>query len=180
MKKFAFTLTVLLVVGFIYVGFGLSSSHETAKMDDGKMASELWASIHDDNYRRNWKYWPGKGNLYKGTEPHGALLTTYLNDTAYEAADKKAEELPYGSIVIKENYMPGNKIGAITVMKRVEGYNPEAGDWFWVKFAPNGEPLTTEMDGKTVTLAGKVKGCIGCHQASAGGIKFIMTPPGEK
>jgi len=25
-----------------------------------------------------------------------------------------------------------------TVMYKVEGYNPDAGDWFWVKYSPQG------------------------------------------
>ena len=113
--------------------------------------------------------------MYKGTKPHGAFLSTYLNKEAYAGIEKKEKELPYGSIVVKENYMPDKKLGAVTVMSRVKDYNPDAGDWFWVKFAPDGKPITMEKDGKTMNLAGKVPGCIGCHQASSGGIKFIMT-----
>ena len=104
------------------------------------------------------------------------MLNTYLNDTAYEGLTSRTDELPYGSIVIKENYSPEKKLGAITVMERIKGYNPEAGDWFWVKYSGEGEVLTAEMKGKEVPLAGKVPGCIGCHAASSGGIKYIMTP----
>ena len=33
--------------------------------------------------------------------------------------------------------------------------NPDAGDWFWVKYAPDGKALKE----------GKPAGCIGCHGA---------------
>jgi hypothetical protein len=66
--------------------------------------------------------------------------------------------LPPGSIVVKENYMgtveePGD-LAAITIMYKVDGFNPEANDWFWVK-APG--------DGSAVDAEGAVEGCISCH-----------------
>jgi len=168
MKRLGLTLALVLIVGLIYVGNVYSGS-------DDDMASKLWSKLQSDNYTANWKTWPGRDKMYKGTPPHGALLTTYLNNKAYNAIEKKEEELPYGSILVKENYMPDKKLGAVTVMSRVKDYNPDAGDWFWVKFAPDGKPLTMEKDGKSMTLAGKVPGCIGCHQSSTSGTKFIMT-----
>ena len=52
----------------------------------------------------------------------------------------------------------------------VFGTRPEA-----IKMAPLVKEM--EKDGKkmSVTLAGKPKGCIGCHVASTGGIYNIMT-----
>ena len=179
MKRF-FCFTVLVIALSIpYLVFAQNGEKEHEVKGEQtkpeKMASDLWSEIQGAKYQENWKTWPGKGKMYKGTHPHGALLSTYVNDTAFGAVQKKENELPYGSIIIKENYMPDKKLGAITVMQRIEGFNPDAGDWFWVKFAPDGNPMTMEKDGMAMTLAGKVPGCIGCHQASTGGIKFIMT-----
>jgi hypothetical protein len=42
---------------------------------------------------------------------------------------------------------------AVTPMYKVKGYNPEAGDWFWGKYGPDGK----------IMASGKVKGCINCH-----------------
>ncbi len=62
--------------------------------------------------------------------------------------------------------MPDKKLGAITVLKKKAGYNPAAGDYFWVKFGGDGSVLTKKMDdGSELNLAGKVPGCIGCHSA---------------
>ena len=172
MSKIIYLMVLLVSVGFLYVSDVFSESEK-----DVQMAGELWGKIQSDNYQKSWMTFPGKGIMYKGTQPHGAFLSTYVNDSAGAALAKKEKELPYGSIIIKENYMPDKKLGAITVMKRIEGYNPCAGDWFWVKFAPDGKPMTMEKDGMTMTLAGKPGGCIGCHTASTGGIKYIMTKP---
>jgi hypothetical protein len=43
---------------------------------------------------------------------------------------------------------------AITPMYLEKGYNPDAGDWFWAKYGPEGEVMSS----------GKVEGCIGCHR----------------
>jgi|Deesub1362A_J573_1020465.scaffolds.fasta_scaffold00093_23 hypothetical protein len=104
------------------------------------------------NPYKGWSLWPGKKKLYRGTEPHGVLLTTFVNDIALRSIKKKTG-MKYGSIIVKENYTPDKKFIALTVMYKIQGYNPEAGDWFWVRYARDG----------TVQAAGKVKSCIDCH-----------------
>lgn len=100
-----------------------------------------------------WELWPGKGRLYPGSEPHGAYLTTYVNAAALEAITAKAGTLPGGAMVVKENYTPGKELAAITVMYKVNDYNPDGGNWYWLKYTPDG----------TVEAEGKVDGCINCH-----------------
>ena len=169
MRKLLFLSFMVLAVGFAYVGNSISG-------DANEHAAKLWSSIQDAKYQENWALWPGKGKLYKGTHPHGALLTTYINETAANALKDGAKEMPNGSIIIKENYMPDEKLGAITVMEKTgEGKD----DYFWVKYMPDGSiaKKEVEMDGekKSITLAGSPKGCIGCHAASTSGIYDIMT-----
>ncbi len=101
---------------------------------------------------KTWELWPGKGKLYTGTKPHGALLTTYVNDIALKSLDKK-KGFSNNSIIVKENYTPEKKLAAVTVMYKIKGYDPAGGDWFWAKYDPNFEILAE----------GKVKGCIACH-----------------
>lgn len=123
--------------------------------------SALWAYLQGVDYRTNWRLWPGKGEKYPGTEPHGMLLTTYVNDVGYDAITNAAGAMAANTIVVKENYMPDGTLAAITTMYKVEGYNPEAGDWHWVKFLPDGR---VDMDGMA---QGKVEMCIGCHGGRA-------------
>ncbi len=101
---------------------------------------------------KTWDLWPGKGKMYEGTEPHGALLTTYVNDIALRSIKAK-KGFKNNSIIVKENYTPKKQLAAITVMYKVNGYNPSAGDWFWVKYDPSFKTLKQ----------GKVKGCLNCH-----------------
>jgi len=112
---------------------------------------------------KTWELWPGKGKMYAGTEPHGVLLTTYVNDIAIKSLSKK-NGLKNNSIIVKENYTPEKKLAAVTVMYKVKGYNAAVGDWFWVKYDPNFDILAE----------GKVKGCIACH-GSAKGNDYVFT-----
>ena len=82
MKKFISLTILLMIIGLLYVGlvYGQNGKkvHEATvgSTKPEKMASELWNKIQADNYRETWKMWPGKKAFYKGTAPHGALLTT--------------------------------------------------------------------------------------------------------
>ncbi|NIP29588.1 MAG: hypothetical protein GTO02_04490 [Candidatus Dadabacteria bacterium] len=176
MKKLLFSAFLILVLSATIISCNDKdytkdkAGEETKSMDP---AADLWSRI--SGYQ-NWSHWPGKQPFYKGTEPHGFLLSTYLNEPAYKALTGGSAELPYGSIVIKENYKPDKTLAAVTVMERIKGYNPDAGDWYWAKYKADGSLHTKEVDGKAMKLAGKVGGCIGCHTASTSGVKYIMTP----
>lgn len=142
-----------------------------------EIAADLWKLMKTENYSDRWKMWPGEETLYKGSDPHGALLTTYINSIGYEAAVKRENELPPGTIIAMENYMEDKTLEVITVMYKLVPFDPAYGDWFWVKFAPDGKPIKVERDGETITLAGKVTECIECHSASSSGSQYIMTNP---
>lgn len=101
---------------------------------------------------KKWDKWPGKGEMYKGTEPHGAFLTTYVNDIALTSINNM-KGMDNNAIIVKENYSPDKKLIAVHVMYKVKGYNPDGGDWFWVKYGADFE----------IAAEGKVKGCLDCH-----------------
>lgn len=119
-------------------------------------AGALWTHLEQANYR-TWPMWPGKTALYKGTEPHGMLLTTYLNGPALDAITNKAGQMPAGAVVVKENFMPDSTLAAITIMYKAAGYNAQFGDWFFVKRLADG----------TVEASGRVPGCQTCHASQA-------------
>ena len=119
---------------------------------DGK---EVYDYITKANPYQNWALFPGKGKLYKGAHPHGAFLTTYVSPNALEAIQNRSGLMPDNSFIIKENYRPDKTLAAVTVMYRVKGYDADAGDWFWAKYAADGK----------IAKEGKVSGCINCHAA---------------
>lgn len=131
-------------------------------------ASGLWSYLQEVDYRDEWNYYPGKGELYEGQEPHGMLLTTYVNGPARRAVRDSAGRLPDGAVVVKENYRPDSTLAAITVMYKERGYDPEHSDWYWVKYLPDG---SVDREGEA---AGRVPGCIQCHGGKADN-DYIMT-----
>jgi hypothetical protein len=129
-------------------------------------ADAVWQHMQEQNYRQ-WALWPGTERFYEGTDPHGARLTTYVNPIARQALEKGVPEdqMPRGSIIVKENYKPNKELAATTVMYKAEaGYNPEHNNWYWLKRTADG----------TVDASGKVEGCQSCHQA--GKTDYLMTP----
>jgi len=146
----------------IFLIFGLCTSvfaiHETVPAETqiilpGSDAAALYKYILTSDPYAKWKLWPEKGKLYKGTEPHGSLLTTYVNETAFRSARGKTA-MTDGAIIVKENYTADRKFIALTVMYKIKGYNPAKGDWFWARYTPEGK----------VEASGKVDACISCHE----------------
>jgi len=151
----AFNFTAVLVLVF-FLFPALASAK--GKMQDMPPAEgeEFLSYVTEVNPYQDWELWPGTETLYEGTEPHGVLLTTYVNKPALKGIKKgKLEEgMPQGSIIVKENYSPEEELISVTSMYKKEGFNPEVGDWFWVNHTSDEE----------IEAAGKVQGCIDCHQ----------------
>ena len=170
MKKVLISIFLVLSLILVFYGFTLAQSTEGQQMKKAKMVEPsgiaLWNHLKEKDYTKKWKMWPGKAALYKGTEPHGVFLTTYVNGRGYKAIEKKAGMLPVGSIVVKENYSPDKKLMAYTVMYKVKGYNPQAGDWFWAKYTPDGK----------IEAEGKVEMCINCHSKKKDN-DYVFTSP---
>ncbi len=80
-------------------------------------------------------------------------MTIYLNDAAFSSL-KNPEGMADGSIIVSENYAADQKLDSRTVMYKIKGYNPEGGDWFWVRYTG---------DSGYAQESGKVETCITCH-----------------
>jgi mono/diheme cytochrome c family protein len=123
--------------------------------DGAADAAELWQMLQEEDYAEAWSTVPGKGELYPGQPPHGALLSTYLNEPALNALEGRPGAMPDGAIVVKENYRPDETLASVTVMEKRAGYAPAYGDWYWARYGPDG----------TVQGGGTIQSCIACHAA---------------
>jgi len=126
--------------------------------EDQQVASSLWTSIEG---HREWGFFDDHPGVMKGKSPHGKYVATYINNVA---RGNQADP-PYGSILVKENYSSDDPadLGGYTVMERIEGYDPENGDWFWARFDAKGKQ----------THSGKVAMCFDCH-FDADGDDFVF------
>ena len=155
--------------------------------------SRFWDYLIGNNYKQ-WSPAPGKqAELYTGQVPHGTLLKIYVNRTA--AGDIKG--LAQGSIIVLENYLADRSLKSISVMYRSRGFNPQAHDWYWMEFKPDGtvvESVEKESQSKVtqvstsgaagklaattkIRLAGKTSSCIACHQKASGNDFFYSNDP---
>ena len=136
----------------VFFVFALVALFVTPALADSQepTAEKLWNIITKEDPYKNWGNWPDHKGIQKGAAPHGPLHEVFVNKTGLS---KEGYPKLDGTIIVKENMTEDKKLAAITVMYKVKDYNPEGGNWFWAKFAPDGN----------VDKSGKVAGCIGCH-----------------
>ncbi len=114
----------------------------------------LWRHISQVDPFAEWNHLPGYDGLTRAKSPHSRHVEIFINQIGLEAY-RDNKPLPNGTIMVKVNYGTDQKtVVSITPMYKVEGYNPEAGDWFWVIYTPKGK----------VHQEGKVFGCLNCHK----------------
>ena len=122
--------------------------------DSGPDPAALWDFISNEKPYNRWEFWPDHAGLQKGGSPHGVFHRVYVNDKAIKA---KGWPLGSGAILVKENFNEKKELTFVTVMYKVRGYQPKTGDWYWVKYTPEGSPAE----------AGTPQSCINCHANAA-------------
>lgn len=157
---------------------GDSLAESLTEMPADSAARSVLAYLEGAEYGERWSHWPDRDPYYEGTDPHGMLLSTYLNDRAEATLSRLMEgnedHLPMGSFVVKENHGPDSSLVAVTVMiKAGRGYDPEHNDWFWLKYAPSDR--SAGLPAAEVEAAGRVESCISCHDDAGATTDFLMT-----
>jgi len=156
MKRYVSLLAFLFLLG---LGAETYAIHETTTAETqitlpGADAVKLHEYITKTRPYTEWDLWPGKGKMYKGSQPHGDYLTTYVNADGMFDIRKKKRSLSEGTIIVKESYGADKNFTALSVMFKIAGYNRSAGDWFWAKYDHSGKVLAS----------GRVEACIKCHE----------------
>jgi hypothetical protein len=95
----------------------------------GLNAAKFFIYFTQDTPYTSWELWPGMGRLRRGKEPHGAFLTTYVNPVAHRSITGKGG-MAFGSLIVVENHGADKKPADLTVLIKIKGYNPDAGDIF--------------------------------------------------
>ena len=119
---------------------------------------------------------------------HSALsgFTVWVSDAAaaayneiMQSRDAGAGEMPDGAIVVKELYRDRTctVVDRWVAMKKIAGFDPLHGDWFWQDVAATG----------SVTLEGQAPSCSGCHEGrpdgtcigygAVNGMDYLCTAP---
>ena len=140
-----------------------SCANDEEKSEDEKTAENLWQEIQGYSSWDQAVDWTGIKESLDGT--HGNFVQIWLNQQALPSfEDSTSSALSNGSIIVKEGYtsINGSNINTVTVMKKIEGYDTNNGDWFWASYEPNGD----------VNNAGSLSSCYNCHSNGTDYIRF--------
>jgi hypothetical protein len=149
--KLLFFACVFGLVSLVVLGCA-QQEEEAAFTTETVNAADLYVMFTQDSPYTEWGFWPDVEGLRVGQAPHGAFIKNFVNEKAMMPS---GTAYPYGSLIVKENYMPDTTLAKLTIMYKVKGYNPDAGDWFWAVYGADG----------TVEAEGRIQGCVGCHRA---------------
>ena len=121
-------------------------------------ADTLEAEIADYKQWDPPELWEGK--FYKSEHPVPAYVNYYANAIANDSLEKPAD----GAVFVKEQFNKDKQFIGLTVMKKIEGYDPENNDWYWAI-------ADTDLE---IVNAGRLNSvwtskCIDCHKRGDGG-----------
>lgn len=132
--------------------------------DDVAFAQQLWQQLESARMAGDSAI---QTHPYEGRPPHGEILE--LLEVQQQIGEAQ------GLVIVKKNFggdasvqsvlrEGGEALASVTVMFRREGFDPANQNWFWAKYDPDG----SLQEGNGRKMAGKVAGCIGCHQDAPG------------
>lgn len=169
-------LAILLVMCGVAAAYSQQAGSGSSRSDPARATRP---QTPEEFYDTFWRYLVKKDaayNTWKALEheppkeeienPHGSVSRSYAN----EVAAKDPENLPFGSILVREDYDDKRKRQSISVLYRVKDYDKEHANWYYLRFTETGAVMKGQ---DTKPLAGKVASCIECHE-KAGGKDFVF------
>ena len=127
---------------------------------------KLWRFIvREQSPYTKWPSLPGKSGTLEAKSPHGPFVRLF----AYKVDAKQPQNVPDGTVLVLENYAADNKTRtSIDIMYRSAGYDPAAGDWYWMEYLPTGRVAVKPQSEGGRPIVGHVKSCIECHAKAQG------------
>jgi len=104
-----------------------------------------------------------------GSKGHkGATVDVYISEAAANQYRSAKGTYAEGTQVVK-THLKGGKIEKLLVMQKMKaGYDGENGNWFYGVYS---------ADGKKQMMGGKIKACIGCHDAQGSDVDYLIGVP---
>lgn len=167
--------TLVLVVGWATVALSQGSGSSrvdapraTRPQTPDEFHASFWNHIvKQDAAYNTWKVLSREKSEDGVENPHSTVSQTYANKIAAD----DPQNLPIGSILVREDYDDQRKRLSISVMYRVKAYDKDHGNWYWIKYLESGSVARgTHNKG----VAGKVTSCSDCH-GKAQGKDFVFS-----
>lgn len=93
-------------------------------------------------------------NIPAGSAPHGGVKSVWANNDRETTVEDAF--FPEGTIVVKEGERGGDSAAIIAVMRKVNGIDPEHGDWEFIEWSRS-DPSSP------YTVLAQDSVCWGCH-----------------
>jgi len=122
--------------------------------EEGQVSDE--DARHAMRLFRQYRTWERANAQPYESEPHGLLLTDFVNNLARDAWLAR-RGYPVGAALAAEGWRKNVRAMVWLMEKRPPGFDSEHGDWWYA---------TVDPDGK-VRNAGRVAACIDCHATAA-------------
>lgn len=150
----ALAITAIALVGCTYFGKPTGQDLVEAQTLEQEIA----------NYK-DWKTPDWVAGYTESVHPLPAYVKYYVNPAGMSDIDNP----PHGSIFVKEQFDKDKQFIGLTVMKKIDGYDPENKDWYWA---------IADTDAH-ITNAGKLNSswtssCISCHKKGDGGDDLLF------
>jgi len=139
-----------------------SGDDDTSSSASNDTTDAIWAEIGGDAQGyRSYAQFPNATDPMDSAS-HNSVVEAYINDVVATAMNETwTGSLPDGALIVKESWSTWDDVGGtpagITVMKKIDGFDPENANWYWVNFGGDG----------SVSASGKVDGCVSCHAIAA-------------
>ncbi len=142
-----------------------------AELTDSELTERIWEQL--DGYQ-DWNQTPDwTGVQYSWRGAHGPAVQIWYDGRARSGVEQ-GKDYANGSMLVKEAYNDpeGTQLASVTVLKKIDGYDPEHNDWFFAVY----DPATGES-----AASGKVDFCISCHEAAEHDyVMFTEAPPADE
>lgn len=97
-----------------------------------------------------------------------ATVDVYVTAAAADQYRSVTGTYAVGTQVVKTHLKDGAVEKMLVMQKMAAGYDKEHGDWFYGVYS---------ADGKTKMAGGKMKACIGCHEAQGDDTDYVIGVP---
>lgn len=104
---------------------------------------------------QNYLRFPALNEELVRSGPHGRMVRTHLDPTAMQNFETQTYPYAEGAEIVKQAHNTADgPIAVLYFMKKIAGYDPANGDWFYA---------VTDASGNNIQQQGRVPLCISCH-----------------
>lgn len=173
---------IILLSSLMATSFAVILSQSCNKDNDGpKPQQQPTEFVADNNSFKDFMSWPLQ-STFNGPDPLLGAMAHANNDSTVQRSiyfkdgqNRVDGKFPVGTIIVKHSTNPAGTVNEFTAMvKRGNGFNPNAGDWEFFMLMPDGS-IGKDTSGMAMRGANLMGGMCGSCHSGASGKDFIFS-----